>query len=186
MNNDGPTPAQLDSPLPSWFAPLPALTRPSPISPPRLHPQTFDLPKTPAAPPRVPPPLPHPPVRDADAVVRLDAFDLLVPQADGDLGPLVVDGLRIGHLPSRAAAAREIPRLALLPNRQFDDVDLALRAKFLDFHSTCATNAPVSLKHFRGPAERETMEGERRAHRAQAKVVPLLSPTPAKFFAPSQ
>src|SRR3989475_6303384 len=142
---------------------------------------------TPWGPPlHVAPPFPHPSVRDADAVVRLDAFDLLVPQADGDLRPLVVDCLRVGRLPGGTAAAREIPRLALLTNREFDDVDLALRAKFLDFHATRATNAPVSLKDFRGPVRREVMEGERRVHRAEAKVVPLISSAPTKFFCPSK
>jgi len=43
---------------------------------------------------------------------------------------------------------------------------------------------PGSLKHFRGLGDREIMEGELYAHRAEAKVVPLISYAPATFFRP--
>src|SRR2546428_11783143 len=108
-----------------------------------------DLPVAPRMGLDFPPPLADPTVRDADPVVRLHRFNLLVPQTDGDLGALVVDRFRIAHLSGGTAPTREISDRSLLANREINHVDLAFRTELLHFHSIRLREGPVSHKHFR-------------------------------------
>src|SRR5439155_2431794 len=105
---------------------------------------------------------------------RLDAIDLLVPQPHGDLVAVVIDGLRIADLARRPGRGREIPRHALLPDRELDHVDLAFGAHLVDFHRERATNAHVFLKDFLTGRSELTWRA-RPMHLAEATVVPLPS-----------